>query len=65
MTTKITVKGMTCDHCEQSVEDAIQSVEGVESVSVDRITETATVKGAVDADSLVDAVDDAGYEASA
>lgn len=65
MSTKLTVEGMTCGHCEQSVEDAVRSIEGVESVSADRITETVTVEGDVDTNELVAAIDDAGYTASA
>ncbi|GAB3672815.1 CopZ family metallochaperone [Halopiger thermotolerans] len=65
MSQTITVEGMSCEHCEQTVEDALEDVEGVTSVSVDRETESATVEGDADVDALVDAVDDAGYEASA
>jgi copper chaperone CopZ len=62
---RITVTGMSCGGCEQSVEDALEGVEGVESATADREAETATVEGEADADELVAAVEDAGYEASA
>ena len=65
MATTITVEGMTCGHCEQSVEDALSDVEGVTGVDVDRTTESATVEGSSDTDALVSAVEDAGYSASA
>ncbi|MFA1609965.1 heavy-metal-associated domain-containing protein [Halobellus rubicundus] len=66
MTTRtITVEGMSCGHCEQTVEEALESVAGVESATADRDAESATVEGDADVDSLVAAVDDAGYEASA
>ncbi|MGQ4554370.1 CopZ family metallochaperone [Halobellus sp. GM3] len=64
-TRTISVSGMSCDHCEQTVEDALLSVPGVESVTVDRESGSATVAGDADVSSLVAAVDDAGYEASA
>lgn len=65
MTTKITVEGMTCGHCEQSVEEALSGIEGVESVSADRDVAAVTVEGNADVDVLVQAVSDAGYDASA
>lgn len=64
MTTELTVTGMSCGGCEQSVEDALESVSGVTDATADRETETATVDGDADADELVRAVEDAGYEAS-
>jgi len=63
--TTLTVSGMTCGHCEQKVEDALSGVDGVTSVRVDRELGTATVEGDADADVLVQAVEDAGYDASA
>ncbi|MCU4802744.1 heavy-metal-associated domain-containing protein [Halobacteria archaeon HArc-gm2] len=65
MSETITVEGMSCEHCEQTVEEALEGVDGVTDVSVDREAETATVEGDADTGSLVAAVDDAGYEASA
>lgn len=65
MTTTISVDGMSCDHCEQTVEASIEVVPGVTAVSVDRTTRTATVEGDADVSALVTAVEDAGYEASA
>ncbi|GAA0508975.1 Copper chaperone CopZ [Halorubrum aquaticum] len=63
MTTIITVEGMTCGHCEQTVTEALQDVSGVTDVTVDRENEQATVDGDADATSLVEAVEDAGYTA--
>ncbi|MGB9986253.1 CopZ family metallochaperone [Salarchaeum japonicum] len=63
--TTLTVSGMTCGHCEQKVEDALSGVDGVTSVHVDRELGTATVEGDANADVLVQAVEDAGYDASA
>ncbi|WP_254279331.1 heavy-metal-associated domain-containing protein [Haloarcula marina] len=65
MPTTITVDGMSCGHCEQTVADAIEAVSGVTHVTVDRTAGTATVEGEVDSKALVAAVEDAGYEASA
>jgi len=60
----ITVTGMSCGGCEQTVVEALEGVSGVESATADRETETATVEGDADTAALVDAVEDAGYEAS-
>ncbi|MFB6201785.1 MAG: heavy-metal-associated domain-containing protein [Halorhabdus sp.] len=65
MSQTLTVKGMSCEHCEQSVEEALEAVPGVTDATADRESETATVEGDADDGALVDAVADAGYEASA
>jgi len=65
MPTTITVEGMTCGHCEQTVEDALADVSGVTGASADRDAEQATVEGDTDVSSLVEAVEDAGYTAHA
>jgi copper chaperone CopZ len=63
MSTTITVEGMSCDHCEQTVEEALQDVPGVTDVTVDRETDQASVDGDADDTALVDAVENAGYTA--
>jgi copper chaperone CopZ len=65
MSQTITVEGMSCEHCEQSVEEALTGLDGVTAASADRETGSATVEGDADVDSLVTAVEDAGYDASA
>jgi P-type Cu+ transporter len=65
------IDGMTCASCVRTVERALGSVEGVRAATVNLATRTATVRGpAADGDdgaltSLVEAVRDAGYAASA
>ncbi|MFB6146538.1 MAG: heavy-metal-associated domain-containing protein [Halobacteriaceae archaeon] len=65
MSQTLTVEGMTCEHCEQTVEEALEAVTGVTAATADRDAETATVEGEAAVESLVAAVDDAGYDASA
>ena len=65
MTTKLTVTGMSCGGCEQTVVEALEGVDGVESATADRDDEAAVVEGDADAGELVAAVENAGYEASA
>jgi copper chaperone CopZ len=65
MTTTITVEGMSCGHCEQTVEEALRGISGVTDATADREIETATVDGDADVTALVEAVEEAGYTASA
>ena len=65
MTTTITVEGMSCDHCEQTVEEALEEVSGVTAVTVDRESKQASVDGEAEVTTLVAAVEDAGYTAHA
>jgi Cu+-exporting ATPase len=58
------VRGMTCASCVARVEKALKKVPGVLDASVNLATEQATVRGAaLDADAIVAAVAQAGYEA--
>lgn len=63
--TTIIVEGMSCSHCEQTVEEALQEISGVTDVTADRESEQASVEGDADATALVKAVEDAGYTAHA
>lgn len=65
MSRTITVEGMSCEHCEQTVEEVLEGVSGVRAATADRDIEQATIEGDADAADLVAAVEDAGYEASA
>ena len=65
MTTTLTVEGMSCGHCERTVEEALRDVGGVTDVSADEERGAVTVEGDADADELVAAVEDAGYSAQA
>jgi len=63
MTQTITVEGMTCEHCEQTVEEALREVSGVTDATADREAEQASVDGDAEATVLVEAVEEAGYTA--
>jgi len=63
----IQIEGMTCASCVTRVEKALKKVPGVSEVTVNLATEEARVvadPAAVSADTLVDAVKGAGYDAS-
>ncbi|UWG48244.1 Copper-ion-binding protein [Halanaeroarchaeum sp. HSR-CO] len=65
MTTTITVTGMSCGHCEQTVTDALESVDGVRSATADNEADEAEIEGDAPVGDLIAAVEAAGYEASA
>jgi copper chaperone len=65
MTMELTVTGMSCGHCEETVEDALGDVDGVTAASADNETDSVTVEGDANPDALVAAVQDAGYDANA
>ena len=63
---KLKVTGMTCEHCENAVSQALSGVAGVETVvTVSRERAEAVVEGSPDMGSLIDAVKEEGYEAEA
>jgi Cu+-exporting ATPase len=55
---------MSCAGCVASVEQAIKSVDGVLIANVNFAEHTATVEGEVSAETLVDAIRAAGYDAA-
>ena len=61
---RLSIGGMSCAGCVSTVEEALKAVPGVQDASVNFAEHTATVKGAVTADTLVTAVSKAGYEAA-
>ena len=66
MEKKLNVEGMTCQHCVAHITQALEAVEGVSKVTVSLDEKSAVVELSSDvADSaLVDAVAQAGYEAT-
>lgn len=61
--TTLKVRGMTCGHCSATVTKALKKVSGVEAAEVDLDKGEAVVTGRVDAQSLINAVKEEGYEA--
>jgi copper chaperone len=57
------VVGMTCDHCERSVQEEVVQIEGVLEVRVDHRTGQLTVISTepLDPAAVAAAVDEAGY----
>jgi len=63
-TLRFSIGGMACAGCVGAVEDALKSVPGVESASVNFAEHTAEVTGDVSAEAIIQAVSAAGYEAA-
>jgi copper chaperone CopZ len=58
------VQGMSCDHCRVAVTTEVTQVAGVQSVDVDLDAKVVRVSGtALDPAAVVDAIDEAGYDA--
>lgn len=56
------VEGMTCGHCEMSVQEEISEVVGVTSVNADHTTGKVTVEGdGYSTEDIEAAVKEAGY----
>ncbi|MDP2470327.1 MAG: heavy-metal-associated domain-containing protein [Candidatus Palauibacterales bacterium] len=65
-TIELKIDGMSCEHCVARVKKALAAVSGVSSAEVRLDAASATVTGDnVSFDDLVQAVDRAGYTASA
>ena len=61
---KYSITGMSCAACSARVEKAVSKVEGVRSCSVSLLTNSMGVEGTASKDSIIKAVEDAGYGAS-
>ena len=60
---KYDIKGMSCASCSARVEKAVKNVEGVEECSVNLLTNSMTVKGSASSETIIRAVEKAGYGA--
>lgn len=61
---QFSVKGMSCAACQSRVEKAVSKLSGVSSCSVSLLTNSMNVEGNVNTDDIINAVKNAGYEAS-
>lgn len=64
-TTTFEVPGMTCGHCKGAVTDELSKINGVTAVDVDLDTKKVSFESdvAVEWQIIVDAIDEAGFEA--
>ena len=64
-TVTLNIDGMTCGGCVKSVTRLLEGVEGVEKAEVSLENKTAVItfdESKTDADALIDAVEDGGYD---
>ena len=64
MMKKFNVTGMSCAACSSRVEKAVSKVEGVQSCSVSLLTNSMGVEGSASEESIIAAIEKAGYGAS-
>ena len=64
MVTVLKIEGMSCQHCQRRVKQALESISGVQSAEVSLEQKTATVSHDENTakQQLIEAVEDAGYE---
>lgn len=60
---RLSIDGMTCEHCSKSVHDALTGIDGVESCEVRLEANCAdvTMQDGVEISAIAQAVTDAGY----
>ncbi|AHG76014.1 Cation transport ATPase [Mannheimia varigena USDA-ARS-USMARC-1296] len=63
MAIKLQLDGLHCSNCVKSVEKVLNAVSGVTQAIVTLENQTAIVEGDVDAEDLIAAVEDIGFEA--
>ncbi|MDX6479939.1 MAG: hypothetical protein QOG85_449 [Gaiellaceae bacterium] len=57
------VPGVSCAHCQAAITEEVAVLPGVDSVEVDLEAKTVAVTGdPLDADAIIAAIDEAGYE---
>lgn len=59
----LTLNGLTCGGCVKAVKQALEQLEGIESMEITQ--DTANISGSVSLDILIDTIENAGFEASA
>ncbi len=61
---RLTVEGMTCHHCEMTVEKALAEIPGVKSAKADHSNKVVEVqyKGELDIDQVKVKIEKAGYK---
>ncbi|MEX0663824.1 MAG: heavy-metal-associated domain-containing protein [Acidimicrobiia bacterium] len=62
MTRVFNVPTISCDHCKQTIEQAVAAVSGVADVHVDIDARTVTVEGAASEHAVEQAITNVGYE---
>ena len=61
---RLNIQGMTCDHCQKTVKEALEGVPGIDKAEVDLDNGSAVAHGAADLQVLIGAVENEGYTAT-
>lgn len=61
--TQYNITGMSCAACSTRIEKAVENIDGVDSCSVNLLTNSMSVEGKASADNIISAVEKAGYGA--
>jgi len=61
---KLNVEGMTCEHCQKAVKEALEGISGVDRAEVNLEAGSAQIHGSADTQVLISAVEDEGYTAT-
>ncbi|AUD78877.1 copper-translocating P-type ATPase [Kangiella profundi] len=61
---ELNIEGAGCASCVGKIEGALKSISGVESAEMNFADRTVTVKGSANTDTMIEAVENAGYQAS-
>lgn len=59
---KISVRGMSCGHCEATAVKAVEAVPGVKSAKADSRKGWVSYKGEADVEAVKEAIRQAGFE---
>jgi copper chaperone len=65
MNQTFTVTGMTCDHCERAVKNAVQQLDPQAQVSIDRAANRVDIDSTQTREDLAKAIAEEGYGVSA
>jgi copper chaperone len=64
MNQTFTVTGMTCGHCERAVKNAVQQLDPLAQVNIDRATNRVDIDSTQGREALAKAIAEEGYEVS-
>lgn len=62
MKKKISIEGMSCEHCVAHVKNALEGIDGVSAVEVNLEGKYATVQTDVNDEILKEAIEEEGYD---
>ena len=58
----IFIEGMSCGHCVKHVKDALEELQGIDTVKVDLENKQAVVEGNASDETIKEAIEEAGYD---